>query len=369
MRNGRVHPLPHLLSMPTKNSRAFKGGRNSETSIVREDWDFCLSAEERKKDDTDYKGCSEEELFDCFEYEFSRTAFHAKNLRKRDIEGTSPRQKAFYRQFREYFPATPWLKIPESIRRAKRAELEQAYPTSKPVFRVPPGVLGDGPSDVQNVFGVGPGGFRHITVLLFAISWENSNAEIVASFKAWLAQFEPTKTGACKVKQPGKDEYSALRTALKKLGAWRVLNLCGTIPDAERLTQSQRRGIAVQDSNPLGLYTTPSTWKSAHRNAQAIIDAWVSPTRSLIQRSGSSLAELQRHLSPANRPSFSQLDPLEWLQQQLSLPWSRRLLTLSAEKLVERLQWAFFYPRDTVIDGFNKARKETHWEEECSPKP
>lgn len=316
----------------------------------REEWDFNPS----ENRDTRF-GVSDDELYDCFEYEFSREwLFNGGTVNA--ICQKSSSLKRFYKLCAKHFPSTPWLKIPAETRAAILTQHRKDSPSFPPLFRCGLAALDTTTDGLVDAIGFGEQGLVHVTAMPFVFSWHYPNGEIVAAFEKWLDENEPKASDHCKVKKPGKDERASVRKALKALGAMRLLK-AGDYKSAVKRSKIGR-------GNAQELFAEKaSVWNSAAKQADRIIKAWATPIQDLFDRNINLEVHLSSQLSKENAKDCGNEALATWMAERAPLPVARRFLTMSQEKAEERMSWVCRFPVDERAQHVAKARRIDNWEE------
>lgn len=321
-------------------------------NIEREEWDFNPS----ENMESDYKACPDDELFECFEYEYSRTWVSNGNSVK-DVAQKTPFLKSFYKLCGDNFPVVPWLKIPENTRAAILKQHRKGSPSYPPLFRCGLNALDGREDGVVDAIGFGDQGLVHVTAMPFVFSWHYSNGELIEAFKQWLDENEPKATDDCKVKQPGKDERGTVRKALKALGAMRLLEN-GGFKRAMQHSAGKRRS---QEKHPL--YGKAPSWTRAKKQAESIMEAWGNPILALFARQPTLEMVLLPYQSRNNAKHRGKKALAQWMAERVPLQVARRFLTMSVETATERMSWVCRFQDDVVARSLGKAQRSENWEE------
>ncbi len=301
-------------------------------SIDREEWDFARSKprkgaavdEQSPEMQSNYAGCPKEEAEFCFQYEFTRTC--GIKTAKSKLLSSCPVSTRFFTSLSDYFPQTPWLKIPASVRTKVVKAFAGYFLDSPAVFRCDARNFQEA-AEMEDVFGVGPGGVMHFTAIPFVIAWHRSNGEILSSFKKWLKDNAPPENKDCKIKFAGKDARAAMETAMKRLGAYR-LSPAGSLEAVQAYTKKVC-------GTPL---YTKRTWKQNAQKARMTLEAWLDPIGSFLNQNKTFCAELKAGLSPKNRCEMGGASLRDWLTATIT-PWgARRLLVMKPGSIKKRLK-------------------------------
>ena len=319
--------------------------------ILREEWDFNPS----ENKDSDFRACSDDELYDCFEYEYSRAwIFNGRTLK--DVIQKSSSLKKFYKLCAKHFPLTPWLKIPAETRTAILAQHRKDSPPFPPLFRCGLAALETTTDGLVDAIGFGEQGLVHVTAMPFVFSWHYSNGEIVAAFKQWLDENEPKASDDCKVKKPGKDERATVRKALKALGAMRLLK--------NREYKAAVKLSKIGRGNAQGLFAEKaSVWRAAEKRADRIIKAWATPIQKQFTCNHDLEARLLSQLSKENAKDCGKKPLAKWIAERVPLRVARRFLTMSQDTAEERMSWVCKVPVDERAQQVAKAQRFDNWEE------
>jgi hypothetical protein len=214
--------------------------------------------------------CSSQELFDCYEYEYSRQVVLS-GRSKQDVifDEDDKRLVEFYKLFAQDFPKTPWLQIPPNDRGARLWALEKAFPISLPFDAVPVKELKKD-NEIKDELEWSQIEYdnQEFTVLPIKIGWQHSDDEIIQSFSSFIKQFRPSPALIPRTGKAGKDERSSIKKSLKELGALRLLASM-TAREAMEFT-GKLRG---QESSCL--YASDKGWSEAKKNANKILKAWL----------------------------------------------------------------------------------------------
>jgi hypothetical protein len=324
--------------------------------LLREEWDFNPS----ENKDSNFRACSDDELYDCFEYEYSRAWIFNGGTLKGVVQNSSS-LKRFYKLCAAHFPLTPWLKIPSEARAAILSRHRKDAPSYPPLFRCGLTALNRTADGLVDAIGFGEQGLVHVTAMPFVFSWHYSNGELVEAFKQWLEENEPKASDDCKVKKPGKDERATVRKALKALGAMRLLK--------NREYKSAVKHSKIGRGNAQGLFAEKaSVWRAAEKQADRIIKAWATPIQKQFTCNENLEARLLSQLSKENAKDCGRKPLEKWIAERAPLQVARRFLTMSRDKAEERMSWICRFPVDEAAQDVAKARRVDHWEEQLMAK-
>ena len=234
-----------------------------------------------------FKNCPDEEVRDCFHYEFNREIPEVREWItkwRNDTEGTDfdalESSLTFDRMaelvsrldvpdvswFPIYpeWPEKPFLSIPDKERRARRHRLG-SEPASQLSWRLYPSTKATRrglPIDWERIAdGFENSGMWPVAALEenawiapFKIDWEHSDKQLSEAFGSWLKRYRPDTIKQRKSKTGGGSELREMRADLKALGAFR-----------------QRVQRTFEDVQSQSQYSDQSAWLKAARKAEAII--------------------------------------------------------------------------------------------------
>ena len=160
-------------------------------SLANEEWDF--------------SGCPEDELFDCWVYEFARE-YHRRH-------GSIPNVWRIWFPTGADFPDTPYLRVPRAAPSKEDRELTAEFLKEHPVRPIVE-AKGDGQPDI-----------------CLKIDWQFSDAVLLKWMRLVLKEKRPIEPTQKKGKPP------SIITDLNRLGAYRLVKLEKLkSPQAERYT-------------------------------------------------------------------------------------------------------------------------------------
>ena len=236
----------------------------------REDWDFeCRPSQGGKPK---YPGCPDNELRDCYEYEYSRELALRHQGHDPKADKHDKRLSRFYELFADEFPHVPWLQIDSTVRKKRLLELEAGWPAMPPFSPVTlDGLTRDG--ELRNELEwVQVASENHmVTVLPVQIAWQHSNDAIIEAFSTWLEENRPMQFFP-KVNPQGSGEKKVIRGAIKALGAYRLLRNRSR-REASVYSSEQRGG----KNDSLYSYNADGPWSEAKKLTTQIVAAWDRP--------------------------------------------------------------------------------------------
>jgi hypothetical protein len=234
-----------------------------------------------------FKNCPDEEVRDCFYYEFHREIPEVREWItkwRNDTEGTDfealESSLTFDRMaelgnrldlpdvswFPIYpeWPEKPFLSIPDKERRARRHRLDpepasrlswRLYPSTEATRRGLP-IDWERIADAFENSGMWPVAAveENAWIAPFKIDWEHSDKQLSEAFDSWLKTCRPDTIKQRKSKTGGGSELREMRADLKALGAFR-----------------QRAQRTFEDVQSQSQYSDQSAWLKAARKAEAII--------------------------------------------------------------------------------------------------
>lgn len=265
-------------------------------------------------------GCPDEQIFDCYEYEYSREMVLSQGTTLKSlVEIQDKRLNAFYKLFQENFPGTPWLDIPADVRSESLRALAQVWP-SVPAFEAVPIEKLQQDGEIKNELEWVQIEYENnqVTVLPVQIGWHHSDDEILNAFKAWISTYRPAKM-VPSAEGRGKDERSSIKRALKELGAYRLLRTLSA-KEASELT------LKARGATEGAMYASAKGWSQAKKNAKDLLNKWLQPS--------AHLPDLKMELPTDAK--FPHLPPLSRLRRWLACGENHQVVQNLARKMCER---------------------------------
>ena len=190
----------------------------------------------------DFSGCPEDEIFDCWVYEFAREYFRRHK--------TVPEAYHMFFPVSADFPNTPYLCTSRVNPSEEDVKLVSEWLDKHPEVRPePPVSIGSGKADHN---------------LRLKIDWRYSDTRLIPWIRKILKEERPHGP----VQRKGRPEFGVLETDLKCLGAFRLLKIAGLkAMEAAEYT----RNVLEEE-----LYVESTNWSEAVSRVDSLVENFAS---------------------------------------------------------------------------------------------